>query len=115
MTNKVSVNKLVDFIRSNNLKTRINEKSVVWNNWLAIPVDGYLDFGLEPLPFSELNSIEIQTYYIKEIGIRVPSQKISVFKELVELLKTITSIKFVTLDNNNIIKVIFTSPTDSRL
>lgn len=60
-----------------------------WNNWLTNPTGKYLDFGQEPISYSEINLIEIDPLEDKYIGKLVPNKLIDHTKEIKNILNTL--------------------------
>ena len=84
------IHALVQFIARHklNAKLQLTHKQTAWVAWLTIPVAGYLDYGAEPLPFSEVLGIRLSPTVRVPVGTLVPpvvknyTQEISSFLEL---------------------------------
>ena len=60
-----------------------------WNNWLSNPTGQYLDFGLEPKPYRNIEIIEINPFENKYIGKLVPNKLIDHTKEIINIMQTL--------------------------
>ena len=84
-----STNILIAFIAQYKLRTQLmlTHNQTSWLDWLRIPVPGYLDYGAEPLPFSEVLDILLSPTVAVPVGRLMPAmvenyaQEISSFLE----------------------------------
>lgn len=97
---------LAQFIVDNKLKCQIvlSDKQTGWLDWISVPEKGYLDYGGEPVSFSNIKSIILSPTVKVNIGRLLPPKLNNYKNEIQELLNSI-GLPFDVLDNNFIIKI----------
>lgn len=98
---------LINFITENSLPVRIigNGQSKDWSNWISIPSENYLDCGNEPIPFREVEAIEVCSVVLIERGRLMQPIKKGYAEEL-EKLCNLEHLTFEIKDKNDIFRIL---------
>lgn len=101
---------LINFITENSLPVRIigNGQSKDWSNWISIPSENYLDCGNEPIPFREVEAIEVCSVVLYEKGRLIAPIKKEYGEELEKLCRSL-HLNFEIDDENNIFRILIDS------
>lgn len=83
------IQKLCELINNIGLEVRIRTKKsgeLIWSSWITIPVPGYVDFGLEPIPLQQIDSILVKTSKKIAHGIRSAETTNNFLNDLIKFL-----------------------------
>lgn len=100
---------MIRIINESKLKVRVQvKKSKVvmnWNDWITMPNDMYIDFGIEPIRLADIDYIEIDCFKEVEVGILIDSKINNYFSKIESKLNDL-KVDFIIL-KGNIIRVEF--------